>query len=60
MVEQNQNEIDLTIAQRLAKLEKEVVKARSIVSVTVIYLKEGKIISPGLIRELEDFANVDR
>ena len=56
MSDVSQNAIELTIAERIKRLEKQAIRARVIVSMTVAQIEDSKSISPELMKELRDFS----
>ena len=56
MSDVSQNAIELTIAERIKRLEKQAIRARVIVSMTVAQIEDSKSISPELMKELRAFS----
>jgi hypothetical protein len=52
----SQNAVELTVAERIKRLERQAIRARVIVSMTVAQIENSKSISPELMRELKDFS----
>jgi hypothetical protein len=52
----SQNAVELTIAERIKRLEMQATRARVIVSMTVAQIEDSKSISPELMKELRDFS----
>ena len=52
----SQNAVELTIAERIKRLERQATRARVIVSMTVAQIENSKSISPELMQELKDFS----
>jgi hypothetical protein len=56
MSDVSQNSVELTIAERIKRLEMQATRARVIVSMTVAQIEDSKSISPELMKELRDFS----
>jgi hypothetical protein len=52
----SQNAVELTVAERIKRLERQAIRARVIVSMTVAQIEDNKTISPELMQELRAFA----
>lgn len=56
MNESSQNAVELTVADRIKRLERQATRARVIVSMTIAQIENSKSISPELMKELKDFS----
>ena len=56
MSDVSQNSVELTIAERIKRLEMQAIRARVIVSMTVAQIEDSKSISPELMKELRAFS----
>lgn len=56
MSDPTNNSVELSIAERISKLEKQANKARVMVGMVVRQIELDKTISPELIKDLRDFA----
>ncbi len=56
MSDVSQNSVELTIAERIKRLEMQTIRARVIVSMTVAQIEDSKSISPELMKELREFS----